>query len=116
MTKSEIDKKLSLYGECFNLRFYTSEKKYYLSSPRYRPMLLGVYSEEDRDVAVHMWGILEGLFDKSEQTAEQLNYIQNSISNAIKHQKSKIGEEALREVIEDYNEWMLGHKEGSDNE
>ena len=43
--------------------------------------------------------------------AEQLNYIQNSITNAIKNQKTKIGEKALRDVIEDYNEWMLGHKE-----
>lgn len=42
--------------------------------------------------------------------AEELNYIQNSITNKIKHQKTKIGEKALRDIIEDYNEWMLGHK------
>lgn len=41
---------------------------------------------------------------------EQLDYIQNSITNAIEHQKTKIGEKALKEVIKDYNEWMLGHK------
>ena len=110
MTKNEIDKKLSLYGKCFNLRFHTKERKYYLSSPQYRPMLIGIYSENDREMAVHMWTILEGLFDKSEQTAEQLNYIMNSISNALEHQKSKIGQKALQGIIEDYNEWMLGHK------
>lgn len=41
---------------------------------------------------------------------EQLDYIQTSISNAIKHQKTEIGQKALKEVIADYNEWMLGHK------
>ena len=116
MTKSEIDKKLSLYGECFNLRFYTSEKKYYLSSPSFKPMLIATYSENERDKAIHLFEVLESLFQSWKIAEEQLNYIQNSISNAIKHQKTKIGEEALREVIGDYNEWMLGHKEGLDNE
>ena len=116
MTKSEIDKKLSLYGECFNLRFYTSEKKYYLSSPSFNPMLIAVYSENERYKAIHLFEVLESLFQSWKIAEEQLNYIQNSISNAIKHQKTKIGEEALREVIRDYNEWMLGHKEGLDNE
>lgn len=41
---------------------------------------------------------------------DQFNYIQNSIVDKIKNQKTKIGEKALREVLEDYDEWMLGHK------
>lgn len=41
---------------------------------------------------------------------EEFNYIQNSIADKIKNQKTKIGEKALREVIEDYNKWMLGEK------
>ena len=109
MTKSEIDKKLSLYGKCFNLRFYTSEKKYYLSSPQFRPMLLGIYSENDRDMAVHAWTILEELYNHAMKKSEQLDYIQNSITNALEHQKTKIGEKTLREVIKDYNTWIAGH-------
>ena len=42
---------------------------------------------------------------------EELDYIQNSITNAIKHQKTELGVKALQEIIQDYNEWMLGHKE-----
>lgn len=43
--------------------------------------------------------------------SKELDYIQNSITDKIKHQKTKIGEKALKEVIEDYNKWILGHKE-----
>lgn len=42
---------------------------------------------------------------------DQLNYIQNLITDKIKHQKTKIGEKVLKEIIENYNEWILGHKE-----
>ena len=41
---------------------------------------------------------------------EQLDYIQNSITLKLLNQKTKIGEKALKEVVQDYNEWMLGHK------
>ena len=41
----------------------------------------------------------------------ELDYIQNSITEHIKHQKTELGQKALKEIIEDYNEWMLGHKE-----
>lgn len=41
---------------------------------------------------------------------DEFNYIQDSIADKIKNQKTKIGEKALREVIDDYNEWMLRHK------
>ncbi len=41
---------------------------------------------------------------------EELNYIQNLIADKIKKQETKIGEKALREVIEDYDKWMLGEK------
>ena len=45
---------------------------------------------------------------------EELDYIQNSITNAIKHQKTELGVKALQEIIADYNEWMLGHKEAKE--
>ena len=48
---------------------------------------------------------------ENEQLKQQLNYIQNSISEHIKHQKTELGQKALKEIIEDYNEWLLGHKE-----
>ena len=50
------------------------------------------------------------LAEENKQLKKQLDYIQNSISNAIKHQKTEIGQKALMEVIGDYNEWMLGHR------
>lgn len=42
-----------------------------------------------------------------EQLKQQLNYIQNSISEHIKHQKTELGQKALKEIIEEYNEWLL---------
>lgn len=48
---------------------------------------------------------------ENEQLKKELNYIQNSISEHIKHQKTELGQKALKEIIEDYNEWLLGHKE-----
>ena len=59
----------------------------------------------------HSTMIINELHDKNKQTKEELDYIQNSISNAIKHQKTELGIKALQEIIADYNEWMLGHKE-----
>lgn len=50
------------------------------------------------------------LEEENEQLKKQLNYIQNSISEHIKHQKTELGQKALQEIIEDYNEWLLGHK------
>lgn len=41
---------------------------------------------------------------------KELNYLQDSISNAIKHQKTELQQKTLQGIIEDYNEWMLGHK------
>ena len=54
---------------------------------------------------------LNSLADENEQLKQQFNYIQNSISEHIKHQKTELGQKALKEIIEDYNEWLLGHKE-----
>ena len=51
------------------------------------------------------------LNDENEQLKQQLTYIQNSICEHIKHQKTELGQKALKEIIEDYNEWLLGHKE-----
>ena len=50
------------------------------------------------------------LLNENEQLKKQLEYIQNSISEHIRHQKTELGQKALRKIIEDYNEWLLGHK------
>ena len=55
--------------------------------------------------------LLNSLDDENEQLKKELDYIQNSITEHIKHQKTELGQKALKEVIEDYNEWLLGHKE-----
>ena len=47
----------------------------------------------------------------NENLKKQLDYIQNSINEHIKHQKTELGQKVLREVIQDYNDWLLGHKE-----
>lgn len=48
---------------------------------------------------------------ENEELKQQLDYIQNSISEHIKHQKTELGQKTLKEIIEDYNDWLLGHKE-----
>ena len=53
---------------------------------------------------------IDELKNDNARLEEQLNYIQDSITEKIKHQKIKISENALKEVIKDYNEWILGHK------
>lgn len=53
---------------------------------------------------------LQRVEEENKQLKQQLNYIQNSISEHIKHQKTELGQKALQEIIEDYNEWLLGHK------
>ena len=47
---------------------------------------------------------------ENENLKKQLDYIQNSINEHIKHQKTELVAKALKEIIKDYNEWMLGHK------
>lgn len=42
---------------------------------------------------------------------KELDYLKALISNSIEDQKTEIGKKALRQVIEDYNEWMLAYKE-----
>lgn len=44
------------------------------------------------------------------QLQKQLDFIQNAISDAIQHQKTELGQKALKEIIFDYNEFLLGHK------
>lgn len=64
--------------------------------------------DEDRDVWKHK---CQELKKENEELKAQLDYVQNSISEHIKHQKTELGQKALREVIQDYNDWLLGHKE-----
>ena len=47
---------------------------------------------------------------ENENLKKQLDYIQNLISNSIEHQKTELGQKALQGIINDYNEWLLGHK------
>ena len=42
---------------------------------------------------------------------KELDYLKDLILDSIENQKTEIGKKALRQVIEDYNEWMLAHKE-----
>lgn len=64
--------------------------------------------DEDRDAWKHK---CQELKKENEELKAQLDYVQNSISEHIKHQKTELGQKALREVIQDYNDWLLGHKE-----
>ena len=57
---------------------------------------------------------IHGLKKENHMLKQQFNYIQNSISEHIKHQKTELGQKALQEIIADYNEWMLGHKEAKE--
>lgn len=51
------------------------------------------------------------LEEKNEQLRQELDYIQKSITEHIKHQKTELGQKALQEIIQDYNDWLLRHKE-----
>lgn len=46
---------------------------------------------------------------ENEELKERLDYIQSSITEAINHSKTGLEQKALKKVIEDYNEYMLGH-------
>ena len=50
----------------------------------------------------------------NDQLKLQLDYIQLSITEAIQHSKTELEQDALKKVIENYNEYMLGHKELSE--
>ena len=47
------------------------------------------------------------MLEENEQLKTQLDCIQNLISEHIKHQKTELGQKALKEVIQDYNKWLL---------
>ena len=49
------------------------------------------------------------LSKENKQLKERLDYIQSSITEAINHSKTGLEQKALKKVIEDYNEYMLGH-------
>lgn len=70
------------------------------------PIIRIEYSDECKILEMHLnykeW--------KIQNLGRELDYLQNLISDKIKQQKSKLGEKALKDVIEDYNGWMLGHK------
>lgn len=51
---------------------------------------------------------------ENEQLKLQLDYLQSSITEAINHSKTELEQKSLKKVIENYNEYMLGHKEVSE--
>lgn len=65
----------------------------------------------DTDTASDLCGLLNKQQATISALKKQLDYLQNSISNAIQHQKTELGQKALKEIISNYNEWLLGHKE-----
>ena len=38
---------------------------------------------------------------------KELDFIQNSITESIKHQKTELAQKALKKVIEDYNNYLI---------
>lgn len=54
--------------------------------------------------------LLNEMHEYTEELKKELDYIKDSITEAIKHQKTTIGQKALKEIIRDYNEWIIGHK------
>lgn len=77
-------------------------------------LLLNQLNDENRQLKKDATTLIYTNQDYRQQNQnlqKQLDYIQNSINNAIKHQKTELGQKALQEIIQDYNEWMLGHKE-----
>ena len=64
-----------------------------------------------KEDVTHSNFMINKLGDENEKLKQQLDYIQNSITEHIKHQKTELGQKALKQIIEDYNEWLLGHKE-----
>lgn len=64
----------------------------------------------DFSISEHeLWRENQQLKQEKEQLQKEVDYIKNSITEHIKHQKTELGQKALKEVIEDYNEWLLGH-------
>jgi len=72
---------------------------------------LKIRFNEERERALKFGRNIDTLTIENEQLKTQLNYIQNLITEHIEHQKTELGQKALKEIIEDYNEWLLGHKE-----
>lgn len=56
------------------------------------------------------WAYRDIRKQKIKDLEEQLNLLQNLISDAIQHQKTELGQKVLKEIIRDYNEFLLGHK------
>lgn len=76
--------------------------------------LLNQLNDENEQLKEAVWSWSHSykiVYEQKEQLKQQLDYIQNSISEHIKHQKTELGQNTLKEIIEDYNEWLLGHKE-----
>lgn len=57
--------------------------------------------------------VIDLLYDinaEREQLQKELNFIQSTISDEIKHQKTEIGKKALKKIIAKYNDYLLGHE------
>lgn len=71
---------------------------------------LRIRFNEEREKSLKFCRNIDTLTIENKQLKQQLDYIQNSISHHIEHQKTEVGQKALKEIIKDYNEWLLGHK------
>ena len=65
MTKSSVNRKLSRYGERFNLRFHIKEELYHLVDSKNTPMLIAVFYKTDGDLAERTWKTLEDLYKEN---------------------------------------------------
>ena len=91
-----VCKKLSKYGERFNLRYHIKEECYHLTDSRGTPMLLAVYSKYDRDLGVHAWETLEELYNEPCNLQVQLNLIREE-RNKYYHKALETTKKAKRD-------------------
>lgn len=105
----EIGKSKALHcqGVVDKLNKLSDENEQLKSKNRGLQSELQIFKED----VTHSNFMINKLGDENEKLKQQLDYIQNSITEHIKHQKTELGQKALKEIIEDYNEWLLGHKE-----
>lgn len=71
---------------------------------------LDVENEQLKQEVKQYWAYRDIRKQKIKDLEEQLNLLQNLISDAIQHQKTELGQKVLKEIIRDYNEFLLDHK------
>lgn len=71
-----------------------------------RMMKLEKENEELKSTNMKMEDYIGRLETQVVSIIDEFNFIQNSIADKIINQKTEVGEKALREVLDDYNEWL----------